>query len=168
VGRLGYNPRVFCARLPQETQVKQLLAVIVCFAAVSAFADAPETPLGGPAAGRVPPGSDNDILARIKPVGELCKAGEACGAAVAASTGGAARSGDAVYNQFCFACHATGVGGAPKVHNVSEWAPHLAKGDDVVWTSVTKGLNAMPPKGTCMNCSDDELHAAVAFMSKAQ
>ena len=149
--------------------MKQLLAVVVCFASVLAFADtAVESPVSGPAAGRVPPGSASDIQARIKPVGELCKAGQACGAAVAASAGGAARSGDAVYNQFCFACHATGVGGAPKVHDVKEWAPRLAKGDDVVWTSVMKGLNAMPPKGTCTNCTDDELHAAVAFMSKSQ
>jgi cytochrome c5 len=148
--------------------VKQLLAVIVCFVAVSAFAETTVAPIAGPAVGRVPRGTDDDIRARIKPVGELCKEGQACGAAVAASGGGAARSGDAVYNSFCFVCHATGVGGAPKVHDVKEWAPRLAKGDDVVWGSVQKGLNAMPPKGTCMNCSDDELHAAIAFMSKAQ
>jgi cytochrome c5 len=156
----------------RKLNVKQLLAVIVCCAAVSTFVEAfAETSVqtsAEPATGRVPPGTNDDIRARTQPVGELCKAGQACGAAVAASAGGAARSGDAVYNQFCFACHSTGVGGAPKVHNVAEWAPHLAKGNDVVWTSVTKGLNAMPPKGTCMNCSDDELHAAIAFMSKAQ
>ena len=155
--------RVFHRKL----NVKQLLAVVVCFAAVSAFAEAPAEAIAGPAAGRVPPGTNDDIRARTKPAGELCKSGQTCGEAVAAAAGGAARSGDAVYNQFCFACHGTGVGGAPKVHNVSEWSPRLAKGNDVVWTSVTKGLNAMPPKGTCMNCSDDELHAAITFMSKA-
>jgi len=26
------------------------------------------------------------------------------------------------------------------------------------------GLNAMPMKGTCMNCSDDELRDAVTYM----
>lgn len=163
----GYNPRAFF-RAHRNLDVKQLVVVIVCFAAIAAFADAPVAVIGGPAEGRVPPGTNDDIRARTQPVGELCKAGQACGEAVAASAGGAARSGEAVYNQFCFACHSTGVGGAPKVHNVGEWAPRLAKGDAVVWTSVTKGLNAMPPKGTCMNCSDDELHSAIAFMSKAQ
>ena len=159
----------FALAFHRKLNVKQLLAVVVCFAFVAALADAPVEPtLGGPAPGRVPPGTDKDIQARIKPAGELCKAGQTCGAAVAASSGGAARSGDAVYNQFCFACHATGVSGAPKVHNAADWAPHLAKGDAALWTSVTKGLNAMPPKGTCMNCSDDELHAAMAFMSKPQ
>jgi cytochrome c5 len=154
--------------------VKQVLAVIVCLTALSAFAETPaatttsDVTIAGPAEGRVPPGTNDDIRARTKPVGELCKAGQTCGESVAAAGGGPARTGDAVYNQFCFACHATGVGGAPKVHNVAEWSPRLAKGDDAVWTSVTKGLNAMPPKGTCMNCTDDELHAAVAFMSKSQ
>ena len=136
--------------------MKQVLAVIALFAAVLAFAD------------RVPPGTVDEIRARTQPFGELCKAGDACGQAAVATSSGAARSGDVVYNQFCFACHAAGVGGAPKLHNVAEWAPRLAKGDDAVWASVMKGLNAMPPKGTCMNCSDEELHATIAFMSKAQ
>jgi cytochrome c5 len=136
--------------------VKQILAVITVFVAALALAD------------RVPPGTPDDIRARIKPVGELCEAGQACGQPVAAASSGAARSGDQVYNQFCFACHAAGVGGAPKLGNVADWQPRLAKGDDAVWMSVISGLNAMPPKGTCMNCTDDELHAAVAYMSKGQ
>jgi cytochrome c5 len=74
-------------------------------------------------------------------------------------------SGEQVYNQFCFACHAAGIGGAPKVHNGEEWAPRLAQDAAVMWEHTLKGLNAMPPRGTCMGCSDDELHAATAFMS---
>lgn len=138
--------------------MKQILALIILFAAGFAYAD------------RVPPGTNDEISARLKPAGELCKSGGACGQATSAATsgGGAARSGDAVYNQFCFACHATGVGGAPKLGNAAEWAPRLAKGDDAVWKSITNGLNAMPVKGTCMNCTDAELKAAVAYMSKAQ
>ena len=137
--------------------MKQILALITLFAAGLAFAD------------RVPPGTNDEISVRLKPAGELCKAGEACGqATAAAASGGAARSGDAVYKQFCFVCHATGVGGAPKLANAAEWTPRLAKGDDAIWKSITNGLNAMPVKGTCMNCSDDELKAAVAYMSKAQ
>ncbi|MCX7065923.1 MAG: c-type cytochrome [Proteobacteria bacterium] len=136
--------------------MKQILALITFLVAGLAFAD------------RVPPGTNDEISARLKPAGQLCKAGEACGQATAAASGGAARSGEAVYNQFCFACHGTGVGGAPKLHNAAEWTPRLAKGDDAIWTSLTKGLNAMPAKGTCMNCTDDELKASVAYMSKAQ
>jgi cytochrome c5 len=134
--------------------VKQLFAVIVLFAAGFALAD------------RVPPGTNDEISARLKPAGQLCKAGEACGQATAATAGGEARTGEQVYNQFCFACHTTGVGGAPKKGNAAEWAPRLAKGNDAIWKSVISGLNAMPPKGTCMNCSDDELKGAITFMSE--
>lgn len=134
--------------------MKQLFAVIVLFAAGFALAD------------RVPPGTNDEISARLKPAGQLCKAGEACGQATAATAGGEARTGEQVYNQFCFACHTTGVGGAPKKGNAADWAPRLAKGNDAIWKSVISGLNAMPPKGTCMNCSDDELKGAIAFMSE--
>jgi cytochrome c5 len=134
--------------------VKQVVAVIALFVAGLVFAD------------RVPPGTNDEISARLKPVGSLCKVGEACGASAAVASGGAARSGEQVYNQFCFVCHTAGVSGAPKLKDVAEWTPRLAKGDDALWKSMTSGLNAMPPKGTCMNCSDDELHAAMAYMSK--
>jgi cytochrome c5 len=136
--------------------VKQFFAVIALLGAGLAFAD------------RVPPGTNDEISARLKPAGELCKAGQACGQATAAAAGGAARSGEEVYNKFCFACHATGVGGAPKKGDAAGWAPHLAKGNDAIWKSVINGLNAMPPKGTCMNCSDEELKDAIAYMSKTQ
>jgi cytochrome c5 len=56
---------------------------------------------------------------------------------------------------------------APKLHAADEWAPRLAKGDDAIWLSTVNGLNAMPPKGTCMGCSDDELKSAIEFMSAA-
>jgi cytochrome c5 len=135
--------------------VKHLFAVIALFAASLAFAE------------RVPPGTDAEIKARLKPAGELCKQGDPCGQPAAAAGGGAARSGEQVYNQFCFACHGTGVSGAPKMGHPDEWAPRLAKGNDAIWKSVTSGLNAMPPKGTCMNCSDDELKGAIDYMDKA-
>ena len=141
--------------------MKQFFAVIALFAA-GLFA------AGFAFADRVPPGTNDEISARLKPAGELCKAGQACGQATAAAAGGEARSGEQVYNQFCFVCHAAGVGGAPKKGHADEWAPRLAKGNDAIWKSVTSGLNAMPPKGTCMNCSDDELKGAITFMSKAQ
>ena len=132
--------------------MKQIVALIAVFFAVWAMA------------ARVPPGTDDEIRARTQPFGELCKSGEACGQAVAAQAGGAARTGAEVYNQFCFACHATGVGGAPIQHDIEQWAPRLAKGDDVIWQSVLNGLNAMPPKGLCMACSDKDLQAAIDYM----
>ena len=111
----------------------------------------------------VPPGSEDDIRARLQPFGNLCRAGEDCGQAAAAVASGPL-SGEAVYNQFCFACHATGVGGAPMLGAADAWAPRLAQGLDPLWDHTLNGSNAMPAKGTCMSCSDDELRGAMDYM----
>jgi cytochrome c5 len=119
------------------------------------------------AAERIPPGTTDEIKARLAPVGEVCKTGESCGQAAAQAGGGAGigLSGHEIYDKFCFACHMAGVGGAPKVHNAADWAPRVAKGPDALLNSMLHGLNAMPQKGTCMACSEAELKSAMEFMS---
>lgn len=72
--------------------------------------------------------------------------------------------GQKVYQTYCHVCHKTGVANAPKLGDKNAWAPRIAKGTDVMFSSVIKGLNAMPPKGTCMTCSDEELRAAMEYM----
>src|SRR5690606_41775601 len=73
--------------------------------------------------------------------------------------------GEAVYNTACMACHAVGVLGAPKKGDKAAWDDKLAKGLDASLQNAINGINAMPPKGNCLNCSDDELLAAIKFMS---
>ena len=75
-----------------------------------------------------------------------------------------ARSGEQVYNTFCAACHTSGVMGAPKINNAEDWEPRLAQGMDTVLKHAIEGYNAMPPKGTCSDCSDDEIQAAIDYM----
>ena len=104
------------------------------------------------------------IRERIKPVAEVCVQGDDCGGpVVAASTG--PRSGDAVYTASCAGCHAIGVAGAPKKGDTAAWDKRLAKGFDKTLANAISGLNAMPAKGLCMDCSDDELTAAIKFMA---
>ena len=113
----------------------------------------------------VPPGSIDDIRERLKPLGALCRAGEGCGASTSTSTTTSGTlSGSEVYDKFCFACHTTGVGGAPKYGDAAAWTDRAAKGMDTLWSSTLNGLNAMPAKGTCMTCSNDELRAAMDYM----
>lgn len=123
----------------------------------------------------VPPGSEEDIRARTAPVGELCRAGENCAgrlapapamaaAQPAAGEPAAAQSGEQIYNQYCFACHAMGVANAPKLGDAAAWSERLGKGMDVLMASTVNGINAMPAKGTCMTCSDADLQAAVDYM----
>ncbi|MBM6551122.1 cytochrome c5 family protein [Marinomonas ostreistagni] len=110
--------------------------------------------------------SPEEIAARIAPVGDVCVAGEEC--EVATSTAVAAndgpRTGEAIYNQFCTACHAIGVANAPKFANAGDWAPRIEKGFDTMLSNAINGINAMPPRGTCANCSDDEISNAIEYM----
>lgn len=80
-------------------------------------------------------------------------------AAAAASSGG-----QEIYSKTCIACHASGAAGAPKLGDKAAWEPRIAQGMDALMTTVLNGKNAMPPRGTCMTCSDDELRAAVDYM----
>ncbi|MFT4924984.1 MAG: cytochrome c5 [Phenylobacterium sp.] len=104
--------------------------------------------------------SDEDIIKRIQPIGEVHLAGDA--PAVAAGP----RSGEDVFKASCFACHGTGAMGAPKPGDSGEWTKRLAQGMDVVVQHAITGFSTMPARGTCGNCSDDELKAAVEFMVK--
>lgn len=110
--------------------------------------------------------AEDKAAANTAPVGQVCKEGEACAAAAASpAAGGAARSGEQVYNTACMSCHTTGAAGAPKLGDGAAWAPRLAeRTKEGLYTSSIKGYKGMPPKGLCMNCSDDELHAAVDYM----
>lgn len=114
----------------------------------------------------VPPGSADEINERTAPVGELCRAGMSCGqtSATARTGSGTGMTGEQVYNQFCFACHATGVTDAPRLANAEDWEPRLAKGMKTLVANTVNGFNIMPAMGTCMACSNDELQAAVDYM----
>jgi cytochrome c5 len=103
---------------------------------------------------------------RIKPVGESCMLGDSSCGGVTASASAGPRSGEEVYNAACMACHATGAAGAPKLGDVAAWAPRIAKGNDVLHGSGISGLagTGMIAKGGCMNCSDEEVVAAVDYM----
>ena len=113
----------------------------------------------------------NDAIAeRLRPVGEVCVAGQECkgvGAVAAAAAGGAARSGSDIVAKYCTACHGVGLLGAPKNGETAAWQARAdAQGGlDGLLASAIKGINAMPPKGTCADCSDDEMLAAIKDMS---
>ena len=102
---------------------------------------------------------------RLKPVGQVCMSGDDCAAApVAAAPSGEPRSGEAVYSTKCFTCHATGAAGAPKYGVPGDWTARLDKGVDTLYTNAISGFNGMPAKGLCMDCSDEEIQAAVDHM----
>ncbi len=86
--------------------------------------------------------------------------------ALMVAAGGAVADGKATYDAKCIACHntASAIPNVPILGNKAAWAPRIATGIDALTASVKSGKGAMPPKGTCMECSDAELKAAVEYM----
>ncbi|MEY3221130.1 MAG: hypothetical protein RIT27_2487 [Pseudomonadota bacterium] len=106
------------------------------------------------------------IISRIKPIGQvhINDGSTPPPTAPKAAAAGASRTASEIYKKTCMACHAAGVAGAPKVGDQAAWDTRMAKGLDTLLGSVTKGLNAMPPKGGDPSLTDDEIKATIKFM----
>ena len=130
------------------SQMKKLFGMLLVSALVSGTAIA----------------NDDDIQARLAPVGSTCMSGDDCAAAPAPAAAAGPKSGKEVFGGFCTTCHGAGVMGAPKYGNAADWAPRAAKGIETLYTHALNGFNAMPPKGMCGACSEDEVKAAVDYM----
>lgn len=89
-------------------------------------------------------------------------------ALLGAATMAQADTAEETYNKVCVTCHATGVANAPKKGDKAAWEARIKErgGIDALVASAKTGRNAMPPKGTCMACTDEELKAIAEFMSK--
>jgi len=85
-------------------------------------------------------------------------------AAAPAAKGGV--NGEKVYAANCASCHAAGVLGAPKAGDKAAWAPRVKQGKDVLYAHGLNGFKMMPPKGGNPGLKDDEVKAAIDFMSK--
>lgn len=106
---------------------------------------------------------EDSIAENIKAVGSVCLQGDDCAASMQVAAAGP-RSGEDVYNTSCLACHASGAAGAPKTRVAEDWTARLSAGIDAVYANAINGKGAMPAKGLCMQCSDDEIKAAVDYM----
>ena len=114
--------------------------------------------------------NDDAIAKRLEPVGKVCVQGQECvgvGAVASAGGGGAPRSGEEIVGKVCTNCHGSGLLGAPKIGDKADWGKRAKEqgGIDGLLAKAISGINAMPPKGTCADCSDDELKAAIHHMS---
>ena len=106
---------------------------------------------------------EDSIRERTMPVGKVCLEGDDCGSAAAAVASGPREASD-IYQASCFGCHGTGALGAPKYGDASAWGERMKKGTDTLVSNAIAGFNAMPPRGTCAACSDDEIAATVQYM----
>ena len=117
--------------------------------------------------------SPEAIAERIKPIGQVYTAKDlegiaGAGAAPAAPASSAPRDGETVFKGACFACHDTGAAGAPKRGDKAAWEPRIAQGIDTLKKHAIEGFTGksgmMPPRGTCANCSDEEIENAIHYM----
>lgn len=106
------------------------------------------------------------IAERTAPDAQVCLEGEECGqaSAKAAEEEVAAATPEDMYNGKCASCHGAGVLGAPVTGNADQWASRIEQGTDTLYSHAINGFNAMPPKGGCMDCSDDDIKAIVDYM----
>lgn len=118
--------------------------------------------------------SPEAVAARLEPIGKANTDPAAAAAAAAPASGAQTAAADdhpgaAVYNRYCQACHASGAAGAPLLGNKDAWQPRIDQGMDALMNTALNGKGAMPPRGTCADCSDDDLRAAIEYMvSKVQ
>ncbi|GAA0295247.1 cytochrome c5 family protein [Psychrosphaera haliotis] len=125
--------------------IKMLLTIVTVFAVMTANASTDKK---------------TEIEKRLMPVGQVYIAGAE---PVAAKPSGP-RSGEQVYQSACAACHGAGIMGAPKMGDAGAWSPRVAQGMEVLAKHAINGFNAMPAKGGCVACSDDEIKLAITYM----
>lgn len=111
---------------------------------------------------------------RIQPVGRITiKATQASNESLTnanaqSSNSGAAdapiRSEKEIYTAHCVACHSSGVAGAPKLGDKAAWEARLGQGESAMIASAMKGKGAMPPKGTCTDCSEDDMKRVIDYI----
>ena len=74
------------------------------------------------------------------------------------------RGGEEVFERACFSCHGTGFYGAPVIGDTYAWEDRLRKGEQVLLKSTIDGLNSMPARGGCADCSDADIQAALQYL----
>jgi cytochrome c5 len=100
-------------------------------------------------------GQDNSALAKLE------------GPAAAAPADAVPANGEQAYQKICSACHAQGVGGAPKIGDHAAWNPRIAQGKEMLYKHAIGGYQGgkgvMPPRGGTA-WPDETIRAAVDHM----
>lgn len=80
---------------------------------------------------------------------------------------GSKNEGAEIVRQFCASCHAPKPLielGAPKIGCAKDWKLRLKQGKMVLLQHTEEGLGAMPARGGCFECSDEQLQLAIESM----
>ena len=105
---------------------------------------------------------DSATIERIKQIGEV-RIDSNIAVASTDISNQSERTGEQVYSK-CQSCHNSGIMDAPKFGSLEDWAPRIESGIDNLLMVAIAGKGGMPPKGACMDCSDNELKSAIQYM----
>jgi cytochrome c5 len=70
-----------------------------------------------------------------------------------------------IYQRSCISCHSVSSSTAPLTGFAAAWKPRLQQGMPVLVQHAREGYKAMPAKGFCSDCSDQDLQKLIEFMS---
>jgi cytochrome c5 len=109
---------------------------------------------------------DELVNSRLSSSIDVCLEGQACGqaTAIAVTAVGGARSAESIYTSGCAACHDAGIAGAPRMGDKAAWETRQAKGYEMLVNNAYNGINGMPAKGLCADCTKEEIGIAVQYM----
>ncbi|WP_028373133.1 c-type cytochrome [Legionella lansingensis] len=80
---------------------------------------------------------------------------------------GTPNEGEQIVQHFCANCHALKPlidVGAPRIGEKEDWQVRLQKGIGDILQHTLEGINAMPPRGGCFECTDQQLVLAIVAM----
>nr|WP_035894408.1 c-type cytochrome [Legionella oakridgensis] len=80
---------------------------------------------------------------------------------------GSKNEGEQIVHHFCSNCHDRKpliALGAPRIGVETDWEPRVKQGLEVLFKHTDEGLNAMPARGGCFECSDQQLLKAILAM----
>jgi cytochrome c5 len=75
--------------------------------------------------------------------------------------------GEQIVQHFCVNCHAAQPLiplGAPRIGFKKDWQSRLQPGMAALFQHTNEGFNAMPARGGCFECNDDQLMLAIIAM----
>lgn len=80
---------------------------------------------------------------------------------------GSAHEGEQIVQHYCALCHAATPQipiGAPRMHVQEDWAWRIKAGLQQLFQHTSEGYQAMPARGGCLECSDEQLLLAIKAM----
>ena len=73
--------------------------------------------------------------------------------------------GQKIYNTYCISCHQAGISGAYRFGDTAAWQHELEEHTmDEIFATAIAGEGAMPPRGLCSQCSDEQIREATLYM----